>query len=74
MFDMFINSVTLFLQGKLFQDLGKVIQQAVIGIVIAAVLLIIAVKAGLALWLSVVLSSLIAGAIQPYLFKDLKYR
>ena len=74
MFEMFKNSVVLFLQGRLFQDLGDVIRQALIGIVIAAVIVIALVKTGLALWVAIVISSLIAGAIQPYLYKDLKYR
>jgi len=73
MFDMFKNSFILFWQGRLFQDLGHVIRQAAIGMVIAAVIVIAAVKAGLALWIAIVIASLISGAIQPYLFKDLKY-
>ncbi len=39
-----------------------------------AVLFILFVKVGLALWLSVGLTSLIVGALQPRLFRDLKYR
>ena len=73
MLDMFINSFTLFWKGRLFQDFGHVIRQAAIGMVIAAVIVIAAVKAGLALWIAIVIASLISGAIQPYLFKDLKY-
>jgi len=73
MLDMFINSFILFWKGRLFQDIGHVIRQAAIGMVIAAVIVIAAVKAGLALWIAIVIASLISGAIQPYLFKDLKY-
>jgi hypothetical protein len=73
MLDMFMNSFILFWKGRLFQDIGHVIKQAVIGMVIAAVIVIAAVKAGLALWIAIVIASLISGAIQPYLFKDLKY-
>ena len=73
MLDMFINSFTLFWKGRLFQDLGHVIKQAVIGMVIAAVIVIVMVKIGLALWIAIVVASLVSGAIQPYLFKDLKY-
>ncbi|MEQ8427050.1 MAG: hypothetical protein RLT87_11225 [Gammaproteobacteria bacterium] len=74
MFEMFLHSVSLFLQGKLFQDIHKVFRQAGIGISVGAILLIVSVKAGLALWIAVLLSSLISGALQPWLFKDLKYR
>ncbi len=73
MLDMFVNSFILFWKGRLFQDIGHVIKQAAIGMVIAAVIVILAVKAGLALWMAIVIASLISGAIQPYLFKDLKY-
>lgn len=73
MLDMFINSFILFWKGRLFQDLGHVIRQAAIGIVIAAVIVIVAVKVGLALWVAIVIASLLSGAIQPYLFKNLKY-
>ncbi len=73
MLDMFVNSFILFWKGRLFQDIGHVIKQASIGMVIAAVIVILAVKAGLALWMAIVIASLISGAIQPYLFKDLKY-
>lgn len=74
MFEMFMNSVTLFWKGKLFQDLGNVIRQALIGIVIAAAILIGLSMAGLPLWLAIVITSFIAGVYQPWLFKDLKYR
>jgi uncharacterized protein (DUF983 family) len=71
--DMFVNAATLFLKGKLFRDLGLVIRQQVIGVIVCAVLIIIARKVGLPLWAAVTISSFIAGALQPYLFKDLKY-
>ena len=73
MFEMFKNSVTLFLQGRLFQDLGSVIRQVVIGVVIALILAVALAKLGLSLLLAVVLASFIAGVIQPFLFKNLKY-
>jgi len=73
MLDMFINSISLFCKGCLFQDLSHVIRQATIGMVIAALIVIIAVKAGLALWMAIIIASLISGGIQPYLFRDLKY-
>lgn len=74
MFDMFWNSVVLFLKGKLFHDLPKVMMLAGIGITVAAVILIVLAKAGVPLWLAVIVASLCAGALQPRLFRDLKYR
>ena len=37
MFEMFLYSVSLFLQGKLFQDIHKVFRQAGIGISVGAI-------------------------------------
>ncbi len=73
MLDMFKNSATLFLQGRLFQDLSSVLRQLAIGIVIAVVLLVVLVKLGLSVGLAAIISAAITGAVQPYLFKDLKY-
>ncbi len=73
MFDMVKDSIVLFLQGRLFKDTPKVIGKALIGMTVAAAILVIMVKLGAPLWASVIVSSLAAGALQPYLFKDLKY-
>ena len=73
MFEMFKNSVVLFFRGKLFQDLHKVILKIIIGSAIAVALLVITVKLGLHLSIAVIITSIVAGAIQPWLFKDLKY-
>ncbi len=73
MFDMFLNSATLFIKGKLFRDIGNVYRKACIGMAIAAFLLVVLVKIGLPLWLAIILASLVSGGIQPYFFKDLKY-
>ena len=73
MFEMFKNSITLFLQGRLFQDLGSVIRQTIIGIVIALIITIVLAKLGISLLLAIVIASFIAGVVQPFLFKNLKY-
>lgn len=70
---MFMNSVTLFVRGRLFQDLGHVLQRLAIGVAIGVVILVGLAKFGLPLWLCVGLASLVSGAVQPALFKDLKY-
>jgi hypothetical protein len=74
MFDMFWNSVVLFCKGKLFQDPYKVMMLVGLGAGMGTVLFVVLVQIGLALWLSVALTSLIVGALQPRLFRDLKYR
>ncbi|CAE6784374.1 MULTISPECIES: hypothetical protein [Nitrospira] len=74
MFDMFWNSVLLFFKGKLFHDLPKVMMLAGVGMTVAAVILIVLAKLGVALWIAVLVAGLSAGALQPRLFRDLKYR
>ena len=72
MLDMFMSSTRLFLQGRLFRDNTAVFKQWLIGFALTlAVLVVVA-------WLTspligVIVASLVGGAAQPYLFKDLKY-
>lgn len=73
MWDMFINSARLFLKGKLFRDPRSVLRQWLIGVAIALVAFVALAKLGLPLWLAVLVVSLGGGALQPVLFKDLKY-
>ena len=74
MLEMFKDAFTLFLKGKLFQDNLLVLRKIAIGVGITVALCIILAKMGLATWLAVFLSALVGGALQPYLFKDLKYK
>ena len=73
MWDMFSNAVILFAKGKLFRDKTDVFKSLGIGIALSIVIMVAAVKLGVPLWLAVVLASTVSGALQPYLFKDLKY-
>lgn len=73
MWDMFQNSFKLFLKGKLFRDPREVLKKWLIGTVVALVAVVVLARVGLPLWLAVVLSAFAAGALQPYLFRDLKY-
>jgi hypothetical protein len=66
--------MTLFVQGKLFADPNMVYRQLAIGVLVTAILLIAAAKAGAPLWLAALIAGLVGGALQPYLFKDLRYR
>lgn len=72
MLEMFKNSVRLFFKGKLFRDNKAVFMQWLKGFVIVlALLLVIGFLVNpLA---GVIVASLVGGALQPYLFKDLKY-
>ena len=70
---MFTNSLRLFLKGKLFREPRMVLRQWLIGVAATLVALVVLVKLGMPLWLAVLLASLGGGALQPFLFKDLKY-
>lgn len=72
MLQMFMNSVRLFLRGKLFRDNGTVFRQWLKGFALTlAVFLAVRFVAGAVT--GVVIASLLGGAAQPWLFKDLKY-
>lgn len=73
MWVMFTNSLRLFLKGKLFREPRMVLRQWLIGVAATLVALVVLVKLGVPLWLAVLLASLGGGALQPFLFKDLKY-
>lgn len=73
MWEMYANSTRLFLKGKLFREPRMVARQWLIGVAITLVVLVGLAKLGLPLWLAVLTASLGGGALQPFLFKDLKY-
>jgi uncharacterized membrane protein YccC len=73
MWDMFSNSLRLFLKGKLFREPRAVIRQWLIGFVISLLAVVVLVKLGTPTWSAVVLVALGAGLLQPFLFKNLKY-
>ena len=73
MWDMFSNSFRLFLKGKLFRDPREVAKKWLISLIAALVVVVILGYAGVPLWLAVIIASFGAGALQPYLFRDLKY-
>ena len=74
MLEMFMDSATLFMKGKLFQDYKSVFIKMLICMVITALIAIILVKLGSRMWVAIGVASLVGGALQPYLFKDLKYK
>jgi hypothetical protein len=74
MWEMAKSSIVLFLRGKLFSEPQKVYRQTAIGAAVTAVLLIVLALIGVPLFLAAAVAALIGGALQPYLFKDLRYR
>lgn len=73
MWSMFSSSLRLFLKGKLFREPREVAKKWLIGFVLALLAVLVLAKAGLPLGVAVVIAALAIGALQPYLFKDLKY-
>ena len=74
MWDMAKSSITLFFQGKLFADPAQVLRQTALGAGAGAALIIALAKVGLPLAAAAAVAGFIGGALQPYLFKDLRYR
>lgn len=74
MLEMVKISASLFFQGKLFAEPLKAYTQLAIGIFIAAIALVAAREGGLALVPATALAGFIGGALQPYLFRNLRYR
>lgn len=74
MIEMFINSVVLFMKGKLFQDQTLVLKRSAISIGVTALLCVVLALVGLPMWSAVFVAAVIGGAMQPYLYKDLRYR
>lgn len=72
MLQMFLDSVRLFLRGKLFRDSRQALGKWLVGFGLTlAMLLVLGFTVGPRA--GVALASLLGGALQPYLFKDLKY-
>jgi drug/metabolite transporter (DMT)-like permease len=74
MWDMVKHSMVLFFQGKLFKNNASVFQKLAVGVAVTAVVLVVLALLGLPLALAAALAGAAGGALQPYLFKDLKYQ
>jgi hypothetical protein len=73
LWDVFANACRLFFRGKLFRDPAMVARQWTIGLAATLVMLVVLAKSGVPLWLAVGAAAAAGGALQPWLFKDLKY-
>jgi len=74
MWSMAITSIGLFFRGKLFANPAQVYRQIAIGVLATAVALFVLAVAGVPVWLAALIAGLGGGMLQPYLFKDLRYR
>jgi len=71
--DLFWHSALLFSRAKLFQNPAHVMRQSAIGAVISAVACVALAQRVGAVWLAVLISALIGGGLQPWLFDNLEY-
>ncbi|WP_208112027.1 hypothetical protein [Zavarzinia compransoris] len=68
------SSVGRFFEGTLFADPPKAYSQMAIGIGATAALVVLLGLIGAPLWLAGLCGGVAGGALQPYLFKNLRYR
>ena len=71
--DTAVNTVHMFVRGKLFKDMKQFGRQSAIGIVITAALVTGLSFAGLSPVGAAGLGGFLGGLSMPFLFKDLKY-
>lgn len=74
MIDTAKNAIILLLQGRLFAEPSKVYRQLAIGIIVTAIILFVVASVGVPPWIAALGAGLLGGALQPYLFRDLRYR
>ncbi|MCM0591604.1 MAG: hypothetical protein HEQ35_21960 [Gloeotrichia echinulata IR180] len=74
MFDIGWFSAKLFFKGKLLRDPGYFIRQTAIGSSIAFLILLSLAQTEFPFWLTIVISSLVTGAVMPFLLKDFKMK
>jgi len=75
MFEMVRSSILLFFRGKLFAEPAQAYTQLAIGVLFAALCFVLAARvAGLPYWAAAAIAGFLGGALQPRLFRDLRYR
>ena len=75
MLDMAKSSIILFFRGKLFQNPAEVWRQLAIGSALTLAIFLAAAKLfGFALPLAGAIAGFVGGAVQPALFRNLKFR
>lgn len=74
MWKMFVSAFKLFITDRLLRDPRMVAELWLVSWVASALMVIVLVKAGVPLWLTVAIVALGAGASQPYLFKNIKFK
>ena len=73
MFEIAKSSAILFFRGKLFKDNNEALRQLAIGIAVTF-FIFLALAKFIGLPLAAAIAGFIGGAVQPALFKNLKFR
>ena len=73
MWDMIWNSAGLFLRGKLFRDTRLVLMLLAANSLLAAVVVVAGHFAGIPYLVDCLVAGALCGALQPFLFVNLKY-
>jgi hypothetical protein len=69
------SSIGLFFRGKLFAEPGKAYIQLMIGILLTAICFLGALKLyAQPYWIAAAIAGFVGGFVQPYLFRNLRYR
>jgi hypothetical protein len=74
MWSMAFTSIGLFFRGKLFANPGHVYRQLAIGVLFTAIVLFALAATALPVWVAALIAGFCGGMLQPWLFKDLRYR
>jgi hypothetical protein len=68
------NAISLFLEGKLFRDLRYFYMRLAIGVAATVAVMLLASLVIKSVIVVALIGGLIGGALQPYLFEDVRYQ
>ncbi|BAY13789.1 hypothetical protein [Calothrix sp. NIES-2098] len=74
MFEIGLLTAKLFFKGKLLRDPIDFFRQIAIGIGVGLLILVSLAETAIPFWIPVVISSLVTGAVMPFLLKDFKMK
>ena len=67
------DPLKLFAQNRLVRDQEDFVKKAAVGSAVGAGLFLLLGLMGVSIWFSIPISAFVAGAVQPYLFRDIKF-
>jgi hypothetical protein len=68
------SAMSLFFKGRLFAEPAKAYRLLAAGCALTAALFVGLALAGLPLWTAALVAGFVGGAVQPVLFKNIRYR